>query len=251
MAFGHYRTKKPERAKRMSKTEVAALLWAARQEPSYQPFDLFFLMYILALRIGEVCELRHTDIKDVDQKGNIRSVTVPSEKKGRVNDGFKSVIGSKKRKRPESERPRIEVPVLAHFDWVREAFNRPATSNAEITSPYLFPSPRDPSRPVSARWVHEIFLRCRNRAGLSPLYTSHALRHTAATELAQTIDDGTKVAAFLRHERATADGVSRVTQRYIHWEPRHYIDAIKARTLLLPPLKPLPGRTDPLSEFGA
>lgn len=110
---------------------------------------LFALMYLYGLRVGEVSLLQ---IQDVDL---VRHRLVVKRLKNGV----------------WTERPlfsRVEELVRAYLD------------SDQPEGPALFPGQAGPLR---KRQIQSLFGRYRSRAGLSPLYGCHSLRHSIATHL--------------------------------------------------------------------
>jgi len=235
----------------LPKRDVAALLWGAQNigDPRFDfAFDALVLMYVLGLRIGEVVLLQYDHKAVIDSAGMIRSVSVPTLKKSR-----------RRADAPLPPPPKFDVPVLAHFDLVASAFDHSKRKGRAAISKYLFPSPRDPSQPISARMVHLAFVEAARRGGVTEKATPHCLRHTVATELANYLTNtaGEKddvvvgaVGRFLRHTKGkvwTGKGSDpfATTRLYIHsadaakylnlndWAP-----VIRGRAIRLPPLEP-------------
>lgn len=65
---------------------------------------------------------------------------------------------------------------------------------------YLFPSPRDSRRPLSARAVQEAFQRFARGAGLPRGARPHSLRHGAASDLRAAGEDLGTIRDFLHHQ---------------------------------------------------
>lgn len=233
----------------MTKRQVAALLYGAIQmkrdpeRPSPWAFDALLLMYLLALRADEVTMLRYSHVGKRDTSGVIRSVHVPTLKKSRMEAGRRVRI-------PPLEALH-EVPVLGHHDWLARVFDNRTRVGKAALSEWLFPSRKKPGDHLSSRMLDYAFREARDRAGLSPVYSTHVLRHTAATEVARTIarrgagDAETLawVAKFLRHSGTFAMKGSgeKVTGTYIHLAPRSMSEwAPLIDVLTLPtPLAPL------------
>lgn len=242
------------------KREVSALLWGAQNlndERYSWAFDCFALMYVLGLRIGEVVLLRYDHKGTIDAQGLIRSVLVPTLKKTKRKAAPPDApAAAAPVKQPPV--PTFEVPVLAHFDWVRAAFDSSRRKGRAAISRYLFPSPRDPARPISVRMVTEAFVLAARRGGVMDGATSHALRHTVATELHRylTLQAGEKdevafaaVGRFLRHAKGkvwTGKGSDpyATTRLYVHTDDGKYaglndwMPAIRARAIAVPRPEP-------------
>lgn len=174
--------------KHLEKEEVSALLWGAQRSTDYPfAFDVFALMYVLGMRVGEATLLRYTDLGKTDTSGAVRSVKVPTLKK-RVKLKRGQVAPPAGKPDPDHRRvqvPRMEVPVLAHFDWVRRAFDHSRRRGKAALSEFLFPSPLTPERPMTTRYVMMAWKDACAKGGVDPQMTSHSLRHTVTTELAR------------------------------------------------------------------
>lgn len=218
--------KKPASNKYMTKRQVAALLYAARGCRWKSAFDCFLLMYVLGLRVSEAAllEWRHLDSRLIDDQGVVRGIRVPT---------------LKKRVWPP---PLKTVPVLAHFKWVARAFD-PSRHGRKPDSPFLFPSRAAKDRPITRYTIDKWFGWCCKAAGLPSYYSTHALRHTAATQLYRSLKDIVLVNKFLRHTNVNSfqtDPGSRTTGQYIHIDISDYRPAINDGALRLPRLSPLP-----------
>lgn len=257
---------KSEENKVLSKRQVAAILYGAHEmrESAYpsqrMAFDAFLLMYILGLRLGEAVLLRYSHVGVVNKHGMICSVRVPTEKKVRylpAAKGAKSV--------GESLDPLAalyEVPVLDHNDLVARAFDSRTRRGAASISPWLFPSPRNPDNPISGRMLDYVFREARDRGGVPDVYSSHALRHTSASELAGSLDRRGRgesaveawVGKFLRHSPRVMMNGNRVTRTYIHLAPKtleEWAPLMRVGVLTLPPLAPVgPSRFDATKRYG-
>ena len=231
------------------KREVSALLWGARNlgDKSFAfAFDALALMYVLGLRIGEARLLRYEHKGTIDSSGLIRSVRVPTLKRTKragAEDG-----------KALPPPPLIEVPVLAHFDWVRTAFDHTTRKGRASVSKYLFPSPRDPTQPMSVRMMHKAFAFAARRGGVMPGATPHSLRHTASTEIyrfvREVLDESEEVSLiacrrFLRHAKGkvwTGRGSDQfaTTRIYVHVNDdkfkglNDWMPLIRGRALVLP-----------------
>jgi integrase len=164
MPLGH---RKPEDAYCMEKREIAAFLHAAREvERDARAYYLFALTYVLALRIGEALILEWEHLGPLDARGLPSLVSVPTLKK--------------RLEKP----PLIDVPVLSHPRLVLAAFDRRRQPKEErrARSPWLFGG-ATPGERLSMQQANRLFALCRDAARLKGGYTTHALRHTAATEL--------------------------------------------------------------------
>jgi len=94
---------------------------------------------------------------------------------------------------------------------VREALGRQRGS-AGVDAEFVFPSPRIPGRPISARYFHTLISVVGDEAGIPSLHP-HQLRHTFATRLLQQVGNLRTVQTALGH----AD--PKTTARYAHVWP--------------------------------
>lgn len=208
--------RKAKRDKYMSAEELAAFLHQCKKYvgvwvPAY-PF--FYTMFVLGLRVQEATLLRW-EHAEWGTDGKVIGVNVPTLKQKRA-DG------------------RLElkyVPVLGDRDVMTWVFG--ADRKVRIRSPWVFPSVRDRGKAVAVRTVQNHWGRIRDDANLRPGYTSHALRHTAATMLAHVVKDKAKVSEFLRHVASKANA----TDVYIHMRVTDW-DQYRGALLLGVPLKP-------------
>lgn len=226
---------KTEAEKWMSKPEVAAMLWGAQQVEDRFPwaFRAFALMYILGLRVGEVRLLRyeHLPAKYIDAAGNPRAIEVPTLKKGK-----------RAKARNGGKPPLYWVPVLAHFDIVRAAFD-PRQRDAKIQHKgFLFPSRWEKSKEpvITVRAIIAAWAAARAKAGLPAFYTSHSLRHSASTALGRAGADVGLRARFMRHHIGMwgLNGGA-TTEIYYHMTLGDWVPWIKNRCLRLPDIGPL------------
>lgn len=146
-------------------------------------------MLNLGLRVGELVGLRVADVSPA---------------------GRSLVVDTLKRRVPV--RHTIEVPEALARTIRAQRLRATARS-----SPWLFPSPSDPSRPVTRRAFQRAFSRIRDQAGLSARATCHSLRHTRAMMVYRASGfDTAQVAHDLRHaSRRSAD-------QYVHADPELY-----------------------------
>ncbi|ABL79286.1 tyrosine-type recombinase/integrase [Thermofilum pendens] len=84
---------------------------------------------------------------------------------------------------------------------------------------YIFPSPLDPDKPVSARSIQHLVSRVARRAGLQRV-TPHTLRHTYATLLLNNGVDIRTIQTLLGHAQLTT------TQVYTKVDVARMVDAI-------------------------
>lgn len=126
---------------------------------------LFAFVYLYALRVGEVPLHRRADV----DFGRHRLVIK------RQKGGF------------WTERPL--------FSRIEELFREAAIESLPSESP-LFPGREGPLR---KRQIQSLFIRYRDRAGLSSRYTTHGLRHSMATHLLDAGEDIPVVQDHLGH----------------------------------------------------
>jgi integrase/recombinase XerD len=144
--------------------ELEGLLAAARTE---RDRVLVSAGLYLGLRVAELCKLRVEDL-DLDERTAF------------VNQGK----GGKDRVVPI---PLRFVPALRA--WVGPRRRGP-----------LFPSPRDPHKPLTTRAVRYLVLRLAERAGVDRIRVSpHKLRHTFATRLLARGADLREIQELLGH----------------------------------------------------
>lgn len=211
-----YGDRKPEDAKFMTKTQVAALLHAARDiERNPRAYFMLSLMYLLGLRISEARMLEWTHLGPLDEFGEPTVVTVPTLKQRQ-----KTV-------------PLVSVPVLSHPKLVLFAFNRRRAEKDKggRRSQYLFPSARHIDQIAGPTPAWRLFDAARRSAGLPDYFSPHALRHTAATELGSAGAPHVVIQRFLRHASEN------VTDAYTHVAPSTWAQYRGA--LDLPPLAPI------------
>lgn len=254
MRLGTFKT---EEGKVMTKRQVAGLLYGAhlmRRDPRHPnpwAFDAFLLMYVLGLRIGEVIRLRYSHVGVRNRHGSICSVMVPTEKKIGPDGPLDPLAAL------------YEVPVLDHDDWIAKAFDPRTRNGAASTSEWLFPSPRNPEKFISDRMIDYAFREARDRAGVPEAYSTHALRHTSASEIAGVLDRRGRgesavdawVGKFLRHSGKVMMNGQKVTRVYIHLAPRtleEWAPMMRVGVLKLPePLAPVGrSRFDEAKRYG-
>jgi integrase len=139
-----------------------------------------------ALRIAEVISLNAEDFA----QGNGDGLHVRVQVKGRD-----------KRTRQKRERLVYFPPVL-----VQEI----RTYLDGRTSGPLLLSPQYPGVRLSARTLEHWWLAAQRKAGVSPTYPFHSLRHTAITRFARACQDPYKVAMYAGHSSLN------MTMRYFH-----------------------------------
>lgn len=146
--------------------QLAALALAAAASG---PRDLaaVTLMAYAGLRVSEVARLRWDDIE-----GEVVRVRMGKGRKDRLVPAH----------------PRL----LAALGALRKS--------TVLRSPYVFPSPQDPRRPLTTRALQYLVERLGRQAGLPRrLSHPHTLRHTAATRLLRACHDLRIVQMFLGH----------------------------------------------------
>lgn len=227
--------RKPESEKWMTKEEVSALLWGATQvqnKQRFRAFDAFALMYLLGLRIGEVRLLRYEHLRArwIDKLGTPRAVDIPTLKKNPRPRG--SLV-------PKPPPPLSWVPVLAHWSWVKSAFDPRERGGKAAASPWLFPSPTYPDKPITTRAIDDAWKRARVAAGLPDCYTPHAMRHSSAKALFAKHREISVVSRFLRHTTDRFGAGASATPTYIHMDVRDWEPMIKTKCMVLPTLKPV------------
>ncbi len=143
---------------------------------------LFALVYLYGLRVGEVALLRRDDV-DLN-----RSRIVIRRLKGGV----------------WTERPL--------FSWVADLLHRYLGEGGLPQDASLFPG-RD--GPLRKRQIQSLFARYRDRAGLSPRYSCHGLRHSIATHLLDAGCSLESVQDHLGHRSIRSTSIyARITDRH-------------------------------------
>jgi len=161
----------------LSEDELARLL-AAAEADGPRSLALVLLMAYGGLRVSEACRLRWDDIE-----GANAYVRMGKGRKDRV------------------------VPLHPR---VLEALSALRKSHL-LRSPYLFPSPKDPKRPITTRTAQYLVEDLCRRAGIPRRKAHpHALRHTAATRLLRATGNLELVRRFLGHASVST------TQVYTH-----------------------------------
>jgi len=170
--------KPPRRSKRLpqvpTREEVRRLLQAAKTEDETLALNL--LVYT-GMRVSELASLRCEDID--------------------LESGLIRVLGKGGRERVLVAPPHI-LPLLRR------------RARALGGSGPLFPSPIDPSRPVSYVTIERMLRRVARRAGLRRRVTPHMLRHYFATTMLQAGLDIREVQELLGHSSLST------TQVYTH-----------------------------------
>jgi len=193
--------RKPEAHKVMNRAEVAAVLWAAREEQDAQAYALFALQYLLGLRVGEAVLLRYEHL-------------------GPLAQGWPVCVYVPTLKRRGSKPPLLPVPVLSHAKLVRWAFSKQARPLDKRESGFLFPGQaKRKDRHCSVSWAVKRFKGLAKTGNCHPGFSSHALRHSAGSHLFAACGQESLVRRFLRHSGGGQWAVgspSAVTERYIH-----------------------------------
>lgn len=216
MIPGYHR---PEAGYLMTPHEVAALLYAAkRRGPLDNGFSYFAfsLQYLLAMRVSEVAVLRYEHL------GSIQPVQLAN---GTVVYWPKHVmVPTVKKKNPAlyqrdktTNLPILPVPVLSHGSLVAAAFDKRHRAGDAARSPWLFPG-KNAGTHVSRSHLISTFNELLEDAGLEDHFSTHTLRHTAATRLYEKVNRRLMVTRFLRQSdgRDAETGRNSVTDRYIH-----------------------------------
>lgn len=226
---------KPDHAMCMTRAEVGALLFTAKNVlGDWRSYYLITLQYLLGLRVGEVIKLRyeHLDPRR-DRFGDPIIVWVPTEKKGEL-------AKSRSRICQATGLPLFSVPVLSHGALIAAAFNRALRpTKEERESPWILPSLQSAKRFMARRTAIQKFDLAKSAGYLNDAYTSHTLRHTAATRLYEKCNTTRIVAEFLRHDRTGGRGAEgATTNRYIHITTEQWMKYRGCFDLPLP-LRPL------------
>ena len=197
--------KKPKRVPLvLSRDEIVKLLQCI---PSRKQRMVLTTMYATGLRVGEAVQL---SVNDIDSR---RMTILVSRGKG-----------NKQRLVPLSPKLLTELRLF----W--QTHRNPV---------WLFPS-RLPDRHLSIGVVEKSCAKARHRAGLTRRFSTHALRHTFATELLEAGVDLFSIQKILGHTSLC------MTARYTHVRRNHLQEACKSLDLLpLEQLRQGPAPTPP------
>lgn len=164
----------------LSREEVAALI-----ERTHNFKHRVFLMttYAAGLRVSEACALK---VADLDSARMMIRVTQGKGAKDRYT--------------------LLSARLLKELRRYWAAY-RPA--------PYLFPAPRTPEAPMSAKVAQRIYYAARDRAGIAKAGGIHGLRHAFATHLLEAGVDVHTIQRLMGH------GQISTTMRYFHLAREH------------------------------
>ncbi|HEX3863558.1 MAG TPA: site-specific integrase [Stellaceae bacterium] len=181
--------KSPARARWLTRSEAAALLWASRHDPQARGHLPLFIM--LALRTGArpaaLFDLRWTQI---DFSRNTINLNPPG--------------------RQQTSKRRPVIPVPRRLRWFL------LKAHARAASPYVLSY-----RGKKLGSVKRAFARARERARLGADVIPYTLRHSAGTWLAQAGVDLWLIGGWLGHSHA------RTTELYLHHQPEYLAAARK------------------------
>lgn len=215
---------KPESAKFIPAPEVALLLRAPMEAGAVRDGHLFACLFFLACRVGEAVLLRpeHFDLAH----GCVR---VPTLKKRRAKKTKMVEAAGRTTYTPPTEEaraaaraappPLIEVPVLPEAEGPLAAVAAWAAGRA-----WCFPGGRA-GRPITVRLAETRFALWRDALKLDHAYTSHSLRHSCGSLLAERTKDPVLVRDFLRHSNVST------TNTYLHRGPNRWRGAAGALAL--------------------
>lgn len=150
--------------------------------PTLKQQAMVALMYSSGLRVGEVCQLKYSDI----QRSSMR-IHVAKTK----NRSDRYAILSQKALR-----------LLTEY-WY--AFDRPTN--------WLFPAKQDPTRPCKTAILSNQVLVHRKKLGLDPKLNCHSFRHAFGTHLYESGTDLLTIKELLGHKSISS------TVIYIHLAP--------------------------------
>lgn len=147
--------------------------------PTLKQQAMVALMYSSGLRVGEVCQLKYSDI----QRSSMRiHVTKTKNRSDRY-----AVLSQK------------ALDLLTEY-WY--AYNRPTD--------WLFPAKQDPTRPCKTSVLGNQVLEQRKKLGLDPKLNCHSFRHAFGTHLYESGTDLLTIKELLGHKSITS------TVIYIH-----------------------------------
>lgn len=160
-------------------------------------------LYASGLRISEACQLQ---VADIDSAGDRMTLRVRAGKGGADRYTLLS--------------PSLLDALRAHCVSYRPHRQAPG---------WLFAHPRT-GEPLAGEYMQRIYQRCRHKAGIMKMGSTHTLRHCFATHLLEGGVDLYTISRLLGH------GHISTTTRYLH--------------LISPQFKPTPG-VDPLDLLAA
>jgi integrase len=168
--------------------EIRKLLLAAQAEDAPGVLMLYTAAFYTGMRAGELLGLRWEDV-DLEQ----RLITV------------KRSYGNPFTKNSRIRHVPILTPLLKPLrEWRLQA-----------GGPWVFPNRQGNVRQPSDRWLQELFKRCLERAGLTPV-RFHDLRHTFASHWVMSRGDIFRLKKVLGHSDI------KMTLRYAHLAPDVY-----------------------------
>lgn len=147
--------------------------------PSLKQQAMVALMYSSGLRVGEVCQLKYSDI----QRSSMRIRLTKTK-----NRSERYAILSKK-----------ALDLLTEY-WY--AYGRPTD--------WLFPAKQDPTRPCKTSILGYQVLEHRKKLGMNPKLNCHSFRHAFGTHLYESGTDLLTIKELLGHKSLTS------TVIYIH-----------------------------------
>jgi integrase/recombinase XerD len=160
------RMKKPTRLPRVySGPELERLFGLPDLDPKHRA--IFLTTYAAGLRVSEVCHLQIADLQSDRCQMRI-------------------VQGKGRKDRYAVFSPRLQEELRAYW-----RLYRPTT--------WLFPSPRDPDRPITRQAVQKAFSDAVQRAGLPDRGGIHSLRHSFATHMLERGIDPLSLQRLMGH----------------------------------------------------
>jgi len=127
------------------------------------------LMYSSGLRVSELCNLRYDDVTKSSMRVRVRKSKSRSE-------GF-------------TQLSKITLELLTMY-WF----------NYERPKDWLFPHPKDPSKPITPYYVLKAIREHEERLGWEPRLCCHSFRHAIGTHLYENGTDILVIKKFLRHK---------------------------------------------------